>query len=1025
MDITRIFIARPIMTTLVMVAILLFGIIGYTQLPVSDLPSVDFPVINVSASLPGANPETMASAVATPLEQQFTTIAGIQSMNSSSSLGSTQITLQFDLSRSLDGAAQDVQAAISTALRRLPPNMPSPPSLRKVNPADQPIIYLAFSSKYLAPSQVDDYAETMMAQRISMVDGVAQVNINGSQKYAVRVQLDPTQLARRGIGIDEVNSAIQTGNVYRPLGALYGNYMNYTVKDNGQITNATGFNNLIVAYRNGAPVRLRDVGIALDSVEQNKILGLYNDTPAIVLAVQRQPGTNTIEIINRIKALLPTFKDIIPPSVHLDVFYDRSITIRNAVSDVEFTLLLTVFLVIGVIYVFLRNNRATLISSLSLPMSVIGTFAAMALLHFSLDNFSLMALTLSVGFVVDDAIVMLENITRHMEMGEAALPAAIKGAQEIGFTILSMTISLVAVFIPVLFMGGLIGRLFNEFALTITCAILISGFISLSLTPMLCSRFLKPEDHTQKKNKVLEASEATFNKIYTFYEWSLTQAMHHRKTVMLSFVGLIILTVLCFGLVSKGFMPTEDTGLIFGSTEAAQGVSYKEMQRHHQELVAIIKKEPGVKDIFSFTDTNNTGRIVVSLIPRNKRHKSSEEIIQTLRPKIEQVAGIKLYLQTPPTIRLTGQLTKSLYQLTLQSPNTDDLYPATTALYNQMKKIPGLLDVNTDMLIKNPQLVVNINRDKASELGVTADQVENALSSAYGSGQVSLIYAPTNSYQVIVELKPEFQDHPEVLSLLYVRSMTGKLVPLNTVASISKNVGILSVNHLGQFPSTTISFNLEPGIALGQKVHDIQAVSDKILPSTVKANFQGMAQAFQSSSQGLVFLLIIAVLVIYIVLGILYESFIHPITILSGLLPAGFGALVTLMLFNKDLDIYGFLGLIMLIGIVKKNAIMMIDFALDLQRTESMVAETAIYKACLIRFRPIMMTTLAALMGVLPIAIGIGASSESRQPLGLAVFGGLVVSQILTLYITPVIYTYLDQFKDRFQNRRRQHVQPA
>jgi HAE1 family hydrophobic/amphiphilic exporter-1 len=1019
MSFSQLFIRKPVMTTLVMVGILFFGILGYRQMPVSDLPNVDFPTILVNASLPGASPETMASSVATPLEQQFSTIAGLETMNSTSTLGNTQITLQFALNRDIDAAAQDVQAAISTALRKLPRDMPTPPSLRKVNPADMPIIYLALSSPYLPLSQVDEYAQKTVAQRISMINGVAQVSVYGSQKYAVRIQADPKALVSKNVGLDELAQAIQSSNVNLPTGVLYGPHRSLTVKANGQLMSASDYRPLLVAYRNGAPVYLHELANVLDSVENNRVASWFNGTRGIVLAVQRQPGTNTIAIVDQIRALLPEFQRVLPSGAKLDVVFDRSIGIRASVEDVQFTLVITIVLVVLVIMLFLRSMRATVISGIALPMSIIGTFAIMSLLGFSLDNLSLMALTLATGFVVDDAIVVLENIMRHMEMGKNPLQAAYDGAAEIGFTVLSMTVSLVAVFIPILFMGGLIGRLFNEFALTMAVSILISGFISLTLTPMLASRFLKL-DHGPVTGW-FRWSERFFDGLYALYQKTLAISIEQRRGVLMLFFGLLVMTALVFGMVQKGFMPTEDTCQLFGATEGPQGISFQEMVAHQQQLAAIIRRDPNVASVMSSVDNGNTGRIFATLKPLSERKMRVTEIIQSLRPKLAQVPGIKIYLQAPPTIRLGGQLSKSLYQFTLQSPNTSDLYASTAALEERMKNIPGLQDVTSDLQITNPQLDVHIDRDKAASLGITAEQVELALSNAFGTRQISTIYAPNNDYQVILELLPEYQKDIQDLNTIYLRSKMGSLVPLDAVARVKRSVGPLSVNHLGQFPSTTISFNLKPGVALGQKVKEIQALADEVIPSTVKSSFQGSAQAFQSSLQGMGFLLVIAVLVIYLVLGILYESFIHPITILSGLPPAGLGALLTLLLFHKELDVYGFLGLILLIGIVKKNAIMMIDFALEAERKEGKSATEAIYEACLVRFRPITMTTLAAIMGALPLAIGLGAGSESRQTLGLAVLGGLLVSQLLTLYITPVLYIYLNKL-----TTTRKHIeQPA
>jgi HAE1 family hydrophobic/amphiphilic exporter-1 len=1036
------FIRRPVMTTLLTVAVVLAGVFGYTILPVSDLPNVDFPTIQVTANLPGASPETMASAVATPLEKEFTAIPGLDSLTSTSALGTTSITLQFNLDRNIDAAALDVQSAIAKAARSLPPDMPTPPSFRKVNPADSPILILAMRSDTLPLYEVNEYGETFLAQRLSMVPGVAQVFVFGQQKRAVRVQVDPDLLAARRIGIDEVSAALRNANVNLPTGTFQGERQAFNIQATGQLTEARAYRPTIVAYRNGHPVRLEQIATVIDGIENDKVAASFTErnpdgtpgelTRAIILAVQRQPGANTVAVAAAVRDLLPSIQAQLPPAVKLTVQSDRSHSIKESIDDVQITLLIALALVVLAIFLFLRNVRATVIPSLALPVSVIATFGVMYLLNYSLNNLSLLALTLAVGFVVDDAIVMLENIVRHLDMGKPPVRAALEGSAEVGFTIVSMTVSLVAVFVPVLFLEGMVGRLLREFAVTISVAILISGVVSVTLTPMLCALFLRGGHGRlsgRRPGPFYRLTEGGFNLMLAAYDRTLQMTLRLRLAMLLFSFAFVAGTAYYLWVLPKGFLPSEDTGHLYATTEGPEDVSFLGMLDAQRRVAEIVRQDENVAAFSSSvgpggpTVTSNAGRMYIRLKPRDQRRLTADEVVNELRRKTSVVPGIKVYVQNPPPIRIGGRSTKGLYQLTIQGPDTEELYEAVPRLEARLRELPEIRDVNSDLLIRSPQLNVRIDRDKATTLGVSARQIEDALANAYGSRQVTSIHAPNNEYRVILELKPEFQRDPALLSRLYVRADSGTLVPIDSLVSVDRSVGPLAVNHSGQLPSVTLSFDLRPGVSLGEALARVEEIAREELPPTLTTGFQGTAQEFQRSAKGLGLLLIAAVVVIYLVMGMLYESFIHPITILSGLPSAGVGALLTLQLFDSELNLYSMVGLIMLIGIVKKNAIMMIDFALDAERAQGKSPRDAIYQAALVRFRPIMMTTMAALLGALPIALGWGAGAESRRPLGLAVVGGLLVSQVLTLYFTPVYYLYLDKL--RFRRRRPEVIEPS
>ena len=1036
MNISAPFIHRPVMTTVVMAALLVFGMFAYTNLPVSELPSVDFPTINVSASLPGANPENMASSVATPLERQFSSIADLTSMSSTNTTGSTSITLQFDLNRNIDAAAQDVQTAISQSIRQLPLNMPTPPTLRKVNPADKAIIYMVLTANTLPLTQLDDYAETRVAEQLSQIPGVAQVFVFGSYQYAARIYLNPYALSARNLSLDQLTTAIQSNNTNLPSGTLYGSNHTYTVQSDGQLKNAAAYDQMIVAYQNGAPVHLSDVGYAVDGVQQDKQLTTYSSAddehgrirPAIVLAVKRQPGANTVAVSQAVQALMPEITRQAPGDAVIHLLYDRASFIKGSISDVRTTLLLAIVLVVAVIFLFLRNIRATLISALALPTSIIGTFAVMQMVGFSLDNLSLMALTLAVGFVVDDAIVVLENIVRFREHGEPNMRAALLGSKEIGFTVISMTISLVAVFIPILFMGGIVGRLFSEFAMTVGIAIMISCIVSLTLTPMLCSRFLT---ESERHGKLYNSMEKGFDRIRDWYGSSLTWAVDHWRA-MLGVGGVILLlTFVLFALVPKGFIPSEDTGQVIGNTQAPEGITFEQMNGMQQAVAKIVQQNPGVQAIMSSagqgnggSSGSNIGSLFIGLKPMDDRQKA-DDILQQLRKAVSPIHDMQVYFQNPPAVNIGAISGNAQYQYVLQGPDIDSLYAAAPKFEQQMDKMPGIQDVSSDLELDNPQINVNILRETASTLGVSAEEIQSILYDAYGGQQVSTIFGATNEYWVMMQLAPKFQSDIGALNALYVHGSGNNLVPLRAVANITPSVGPLQVNHYAQLPAVTISFNLAPNISLGAATARIESLASSTLPADITGSFAGNAQTFKQSLVDLPILLLITILVIYMVLAILYEHFIHPITILTALPLAMVGALLSLLLFGQELNIFSFVGLIMLVGLVKKNGIIMVDFALQIRREKGLSPRDAIIEACLVRFRPIMMTTLAAILGTLPIALGFGMGAEARRPLGIATVGGLIFSQLLTLYLTPAFYVAMEHLSEQLRRRRGEDPESA
>jgi HAE1 family hydrophobic/amphiphilic exporter-1 len=1031
MSISEPFVRRPIATSLLMGGIFLVGLVVFPLLPVAPLPQVDFPTISVSATLPGASPETMASSVATPLETQFAQISGLTQMTSTNALGTTQVTLQFDLNRNIDAAAQDVQTGIDAAGGQLPKNLPTPPTYKKVNPADSPILILAVHSDVLPVTTVDDYAENILAQQISQIQGVAQVSIGGQQKPAVRVQIDPTKLAALGLQLEDVATVISAATVDAPKGSINGPMRAMTIYDNDQLLKAAPWNDVVVAYKNGGAVRIRDIGVAVDGPENRLITAWQNGRQGILLLIYKQPGANVIDAVDRVQALLPHALASVPPSIKVDTVANRTTTIKASVRDVEITLLITIALVVLVIFLFLRTAWATIIPGVTVPLALLGTVAMMYVLNFSLDNLSLMALTIAVGFVVDDAIVMLENVYRHIEDGMTPMEATLKGAGEIGFTILSISISLVAVFIPLLLMGGIIGRLFREFAITMTTTIVVSAFVALTLSPTMCALFLRDEKHA-KHGKAYMVIERAFDKMLAGYTRGLDICLDHKRTTLLTFIITVAATVLLYIYIPKGFFPQQDTGIISGLTDAPQDISFDEMVRRQHEVTDVISKDPDIASYGTGIGGNrpiNNGFVIIGLKPRDERKSDADQIITRLRPQLAKVPGIQLFVQAAQDLNVGGRTSRTQYQYTLQDSDINELNEWAPKLLGALQKLPSLRDVASDQQTASGMLSMTIDRDQASRFGIQPAAVDQALYDAFGQRQAAQYFTQANSYHVVMEITPSLQGDPESLKKIYLKSpLTNQMVPLSAMIKFdTEHVTSLSIQHQGQFPAVTLSFNLAPGAALGDAVTAIDRASVQMhLPATINGNFQGTAQAFQSSLKSQPYLILAALVAVYIILGMLYESYIHPLTILSTLPSAGVGALLVLLIFHIELSVIALIGIILLIGIVKKNGIMMVDFALQAEREQHLSPHDSIRQACLLRFRPIMMTTMAALLGALPLALGHGTGSELRRPLGYTMVGGLILSQALTLFTTPVIYLYLDEFSARMRGRRRKkHAEAA